>query len=287
MKYLGYLAVALTGCCLLPGTVQAQTNNRGLGNAGYGIFGDGTNLNGIYNGTGAAGTFRRNYAYNQNQIGNFGSYGGAYIAPLGAYGLGANGTGTNSVISPYLNLLRPGGLGLNGGFTGSGGRGGFYGGGTNGDWASSFREAERIGEEELRARQGFDGTNWTHVQWSLGYKQAEIEGEKEARRRAGENPEPEFRDWATSYKDQETQGAAKMEKDRSKSKQRAANLRQAKELAALEGELSGSSDSKNVAPPSLAMGLQSYHGPGYPSQIRALTHYYPSNGQPISRIGGR
>jgi hypothetical protein len=287
MRFTGFLAAAaLAGCCLVPAAAQAQTNNRGLGNNGYGIFGDGTNLNGVYNGTGSANTFRRNFAYNQNQIGNFtnSAYGGSYIAPLGAYGLSSNGTGTNSVISPYLNLLRPGGAAIN-----------YYGlvrpqirqEAINGDWASSFKQAEKQGEDELRARQGLEA-NMSNVDWSQGFKQAEFEGEKEARRRAGENPEPEFRDWASSYKDQEIQGEAKTEKDRAKSKQRAANLRQARALKALEGELAGSSDSsKNVAPPSLASGLQSYHGPGYPSQFKSMTHYYPSQGQPISRIGSR
>ena len=40
-------------------------------------------------------------------------------------------------------------------------------------------DAERIGEEELRARQGLDNNNQSFVDWSLAYKQAEFEGEKE------------------------------------------------------------------------------------------------------------
>lgn len=63
-----------------------------------------------------------------------------------------------------------------------------------------------------------------------------------------------------------------------KSKQRAANLRQAKELKELEADLSagGPADqSKYVAPPSLAAGLQTYHGKGTASQFRSATHYYP------------
>ncbi len=279
-------AAALAACfSMLPSVSQAQVvNPNGMG--GYGIFGDGSNINGVYNGAASSFSSNRNYAYNRSQIGNFsqGAYNGSYIAPLGRYGLSANGTGTNGALSPYLNLLRPGNAAIN-----------YYGlvrqaqrqEAINGDWATNFKQAERIGEEELRARQGLD-VNMSNVDWSQGYKQAEIEGEKEARRRAGENPEPEFKDWATSYKDQEIQGEAKAEKSRAKSKQRAANLRQARELKALEGELAGSSDaSKNAALPSLASGLQSYHGPGYPSQFKSMTHYYPSQGAPISRIGGR
>lgn len=280
------LAAALAGCMLVPSAARAQVNANRLGNSGYGIFGDGSNINGSYNGS-AHSNFNRNYAYNQSQIGNYATqaYSGSYIQPLGRFGVGANGTGGNSVISPYLNLLHSGNTAVN-----------YYGvvrpqirqEGINGDWATNFKQAERIGEEELRARQGLDNNNQSYIDWSLGYKQAEIEGEKEARRRAGENPEPEFRDWATSYKDQELQGEAKAEKDRAKSKQRAASLRQAKALKELEGELAGSGDpNRAVAPPSLASGLQSYHGPGYPSQFKSMTHYYPSQGQPISRIGGR
>ena len=274
-------AAALAACfSMLPSVSQAQVvNPRGTG--GYGIFGDGTSINGVYNGTGSSFSSNRNYAYNRSQIGNFsqGAYNGSYIAPLGR-----NGTGTNGALSPYLNLLRPGNAAIN-----------YYGlvrpmqrqEGINGDWATNFKQAEKLGEEELRARQGLD-TNQSNVDWSQGFKQAELEGEKEARRRAGENPEPEFRDWATSYKDQEIQGEAKADKDRAKSKQRAANLRQARELKALEGDLAGSSDtSKNAALPSLASGLQSYRGPLSSSQYKSMTHYYPSQGAPISRIGGR
>jgi hypothetical protein len=292
MKFLRYLAAAaLAACFFVPSAAQAQTNNRGLGNNGYGIFGDGSNHNGIYNGTSMNNNFRRNYSYSQSQIGNFvqGAYTGAYITPLGAYGLGANGTGGGGSLGPYMNILRYGSGGWGNGNYANGGRGNYRGGdGWNGgDWATNFKQAERQGEEELRAQQGLDA-NLANVDWSQSYKQAEFEGEKEARRRAGENPEPEFRDWATSYKDQEIQGEAKMEKDRMKSKQRAANLRQANALKALEGELAGSSaSSKNVAPPSLASGLQSYHGALFPSQFKSMTHYYPSQGLPVSRIGGR
>jgi hypothetical protein len=278
-------AAALAGCILLPSAAHAQLNSNRLGNSGYGIFGDGSNINGSYNGS-ASGNFNKNYSYNQSQIGNYATqaYSGSYIQPLSRYGLGANGSG-NSVISPYLNLLRPGNTAVN-----------YYGivrpqvrqEAVNGDWATNFKQAERVGEEELRARQGLENNYQAFVDWSQAYKQAEFEGEKEARRRAGENPEPEFRDWATSYKDQELQGEAKVEKDRAKSKQRAANLRQAKELKELEGELAGNADpGRGVAQPSLASGLQSYHGPGYASQFKSMTHYYPSQGQPISRIGGR
>jgi len=277
-------AAALAGCMIAPSVVNAQGNRNRLG-GGYGIFGDGSNINGSYNGS-ASGNFGRNYSYGQSQVGNFASqaYSGSNIQPLSRYGLGANGSG-NSVISPYLNLLRPGGAAVN-----------YYGvvrpmqrqEAINGDWATSYKQAEKQGEEELRARQGLENGYQALVDWAQQYKQAEFEGEKEARRRAGENPEPEFRDWATSYKDQEIGGEAKAEKDRAKSKQRAANLRQAQALKQLEGELTGGGDTNRVvAPPSLASGLQSYHGPGVPSQFKSMTHYYPSQGQPIGRLGGR
>lgn len=277
-------AAALVGCVIAPPIANAQVNANRLGNSGYGIFGDGSSINGSYSG-GAQGGFNRNYAYNQSQIGNYATqaYSGSYIQPLSRYGIGANGSG-NSVISPYLNLLRPGNSAVN-----------YYGivrpqirqEAINGDWATSFKQAERQGEEELRARQGLENNYQALVDWSQAYKQAELEGEKEARRRAGENPEPEFKDWATSYKDQEIQGEAKAEKDRARSKQRAANVRQAKALKELEGELAGSDPNRAVAPPSLASGLQSYHGPGTASQFKSMTHYYPTQGQPIGRIGGR
>jgi hypothetical protein len=289
MKYSPLLAAAaLSSCFSLPVAAQAQLIGRGNGNSGYGIFGDGTSLNGVYNGTGYANQFNRNFAYNQNQIGNFAqqTYSGSYVQPLGRFGLGPNGSAGqgNSALSPYLSLLKTGNAAVN-----------YYGlvrpqmrqGGVNGDWATNYKQAEKQGEEELRAQQGLD-PNLSQVDWSQGYKQAEFEGEREARRRAGENPEPEFRDWATSYKDQEIQGEAKAEKDRLKSKQRAANLRQARALKELEGDLSGTATDvgKYVAPPTLAMGLQNSRGPLNASQFKSMRHFFPSQGLPISRIAG-
>ncbi len=279
-------AAALVSCIVLPSAARAQSQYNPIG-GGYGIFGTGSNLAGVYTGPNTS-NFGRNYNYTPSQIGNFvqAAYTGSNVQPLGLFGLGANGAGGNSsILSPYLNLLRPGSAAVN---YYSGVRPALRQNAINGDWATNFKQAEKIGEEELRARQGLENA-LVNVDWSQGYKQAEQEGEKEARRRAGENPEPEFRDWATSYKDQEIQGEAKAEKDRMKSKQRAANLRQAKELKELEAELSagGPADqSKVIAPPSLAAGLQSYHGPGYASQFRSMTHFYPSQGLPIGRIGG-
>jgi hypothetical protein len=284
MKYSRLIAAAaLAGCMLLPSAVQAQTNpnpNGGLGNGGYGIFGNGSNMAGVYSGAANNSYFGRNYNYNPSQIGNFvqSAYTGSYIQPLGLYGLGANGSGSN--LSPYLNLLRPGNAAVN---YYSGVRPQAHQNNVNGDWATNYKYAERMGEEQLRALQGYDNNNYNNVDWALGYKEAMFEGEKEARRRAGENPEPEYRDWATSYKDQELAGEAKMDRDRSKSRQRAANLRQAKELKELEGELSADPN-KQVSPPSLASGLQSYHGPGYPSQFKSYTHYYP-NANAAGRFG--
>jgi hypothetical protein len=268
---------------IAPSIASAQVNANRLGNSGYGIFGDGSNINGSYNGS-AQGNFGRNYSYNQSQVGNYASqaYSGSYIQPLSRYGLGANGSGGNSVISPYLNLLRPGSTAVN-----------YYGivrpqvrqEAINGDWATNFRQAEKLGEIELRARQGLETDL---VDWAFGHQQAFKEGEKEARRKAGENPEPEFGNWSSSYKDQEIAGEAKAEKDRARSKQRAANLRQAQALKELEGELAGGGDpNRNVAPPSLASGLQAYRGPGTASQFKSMTHYYPTQGQPVGRIGGR
>ena len=169
---------------LLPSAahLQSQSSNRGLANGGYGIFGDGSNINGSYNGGSYANSFNRNYAYNPSQVGNYAqqAYSGSYIQPLGRYGIGANGGGSN--LSPYLNLLRPGNTAVN-----------YYGlvrpqlrqEGINGDWATNFKQAEKLGEDELRARQGLD-PNQSNIDWSQGYKQAEIEGEKEARRRRRE-----------------------------------------------------------------------------------------------------
>lgn len=232
-------AAALVSCIVLPSAARAQVRTNTAFGGGYGIFGGGSNLAGVYTGVPSTG-FQRNYSYTQSQVGNFtqSAYTGSNIQPLGLYGLGANGAGGNSsILSPYLNLLRPGSAALN---YYSGVRPALRQNAINGDWATNFKQAERIGEEELRAQQGLDNP-LNLVDWSKGYKEAEFEGEKEARRRAGENPEPEFRDWAVSYKDQELQGEAKAERDRMKSKQRAANLRQAKELKELEAELSAGS----------------------------------------------
>src|SRR5258708_32737999 len=110
MNYTRFLSAAvIASCIVLPSAAQAQSlQSKGLGNGGYGIFGDGSNINGSYNGSASGNGFGRNYAYSQSQVGNFAqqAYSGSYVQPLGRYGLGANGSGSN--LSPYLNLLRPG-----------------------------------------------------------------------------------------------------------------------------------------------------------------------------------
>jgi hypothetical protein len=275
-------AAALASCILLPSIVQAQNANGGLGNSGYGIFGNGNNLAGIYSGSANNNNFSRNFTYNPSQIGNYtqGAYTGSYVQPLGLYGLGANGNGNN--LNLNLNLGRFG----SGSINSYAGLRQFNQNSVNGDWATNYKQAERLGEEHERTLLGNGDDNFQNlIPWALGYKEAMFEGEKKARIRAGEEGEPEFRDWATSYKDQELKGEATAEKDRSKSKQRAATLRQARELKDLEAELSADPN-KQVAQPSLALGLQGYHGPGYPSQIKSYTHFYP-NGTGNSFSGNR
>jgi hypothetical protein len=268
-------AAAFAVWLCFPGQSQAQS--RGLGNGGTGMFGgDGSGLGGLYNSS-AYGN-RRNYTFAQdpyagaaNQTSN-----SSYVQTLGNYGLGSSSFGTT--LSPYLNLLRSGGVVGN------------YVGNVRPqlnqqaqNWATQYKLAERQGEEEMRSRQGVGQQEVRD--WASGYKLAEREGEKEARIRAGEEGEPEYKDWATSYKDQEIKGEAKAEKDRSRSKQRAANLEQAKALKELDAELSASAD-RSVLSPSLGSGLSTYHGPGYGSQFRTYTHFYPTQGGPVGRIGG-
>ena len=264
-------AAALASCILLPSIVQAQNANGGLGNSGYGIFGNGNNLAGIYSGAANNNNFNRNYNYNPSQIGNFtqGAYTGSYVQPLGLFGVGANGSNNNSSLNLNLGRYGNGTINLNVGLRN------FNQNVTTGNWATNYKQAERLGEERERTLLGNDDGNQDLIPWALGYKEAMFEGEKKARIRAGEEGEPEFRDWATSYKDQELKGEATAERDKSKSKQRAATVRQARELKDLEAELSADPN-KQVAQPSLASGLQGYHGPGYPSQIKSYTHFYPN-----------
>ena len=57
-----------------------------------------------------------------------------------------------------------------------------------------------------------------------------------------------------------------------------------KELKDLEAELLADPN-KQVSPPSLASGLQSYHGPGLASQFKSYTHYYPQGNAAANRFG--
>jgi hypothetical protein len=275
-------AAALASCLAVPGLSQAQS--RGLtsfGNTGYGIFGgDGSGLSGQYNG-GYTASFGRNYAYSTDQYSNLANVAnqGGNVQTLSRYGLGTSTYG--NTLSPYLNLLRGGG---------SSAAVNYYGIvrpqiESQRDWATAYKQAERQGENELRARQGLDNLTEQFQEWATQYKQAELEGEKQARIRNGEPGEAEYKDWASTYKDQEIKGEAKAEKDRSRSRQRAANLRQAQAMKELEAELTASTSGPSVTP-GLDSGLTQYQPPGTASQFRSMQHYYPTQGAPVSRIGG-
>ena len=282
MKHQGLVAaIAFAGFLAAPGLSQAQSRNlSSFGNTGYGIFGgETTGLSGQYNG-GFASPFGRNFAYSTDQYANQANVAnaGGFIQTLSKYGLGTSTYGTT--LSPYLNLIRGGGgnAAIN-----------YFGIvrpqiQEQRDWASAYKQAERQGEEAQRLRQGLENANEQLRDWAVAFKQAEREGEKQARVRLGEPPDTDYREWASSYKDQELKGEAKAEKDKYKSKQKAANLRQAQALKELEAELSASGPGGTVTP-SLAEGLDTFHFPGTPSQFRALQHYYPSQGGPVSRIG--
>lgn len=266
---------------IVPGVSRAQMSYQASGNRGYGMFGQGSGLGGMYSGQYAT-QFSRGYVYNQdpnaglayqNSSGN-----SAYAGPLGKFGLG---TGSyNNTISPYLNLLRPGSAAVN-----------YYGivrpmqQQQAFDWGTSYKAAEKAREDELRASQGLDRGGMGNVDWSVGYRQAQIEGEKEARIRAGEPGDTEYRDWATSYRDLELRGETKADQNRSKSRQRAANLKQAQALRELDAELSAGGNAPFVQP-QLASGLQSFQGPQVPAAHRNYTHFYPSQGGPVGRLGG-
>src|SRR5262249_1747648 len=76
---------------IVPGPSQAQMSYQASGNRGYGMFGQGSGLGGMYSGQYAT-QFGRGYVYNQDPNAGLAyqnsSDNSAYAAPLGKFGLG-------------------------------------------------------------------------------------------------------------------------------------------------------------------------------------------------------
>jgi hypothetical protein len=276
MKYSRFLATAvLAGCFSIPAIAQAQFNNGGSGSSNYGIFGNGAGLNG------GGSSFGRSSGFGQNQFGSFGqqSFGGSSPGSFGRSG--AVGVGSSSVLSPYLNMLRPGDAAVN-----------YYAlvrpqirqQQINVQNATSLQQTDRwISDQQQRMRQGLD-TSPSNPDVLPSPRKAEAAGQAEPRRRANDDADADFHDWSKSFKDKDPQGDAKPATD---SRQRATALRQAKELKALEDELSGKSEgtADGVQQPR-TQGVQPNYVPASFSPIRPVNHYYPTQGATANRMGG-
>jgi hypothetical protein len=274
MKYSSLLVTAaLAGSLGLPVAVQAQVSNGGSSN--YGIFGGGTN-----NGSGSG--FGRSSGFGPNQSSGFGqqSFGGSTAGGFGRSA--AIGVGSSPTLSPYLNLLRPGSTAVN---YYSGVRPQIHQDLVNTQNANSIQQTDRfLIDQQQRLRQTQDPNLANENSPLQGNRVAEPAVQTAQRRRVNDPADADFHDWASDFKGQTTQGDARTSMD---SRQRAANLRRAAELKALEKELEGNADSStNPTPPAQTSGQQPNNVLINPNLLRPANHYYPTPGVTTSRVLG-
>ena len=271
MRYSQFLmTAALAGCLGLPTAAHAQ--NGGASN--YGIFGGGT--------TGAS-------AFGGSRSGGFGQsqgFGGQQQGFSGSLGRSpALGGGSSSVISPYLNLLRPGDAAIN-----------YYAlvrpqirqDALNTQYSTYQQQTDRtLLEQQQRLRQQAAAeANLANIDLPTPTPTTPRSAPNaEARRPASDSTSAELRDWANSYKDQDSQSDLKSSNSL-QSRQRAASLRQAQELKALEAELAGSAaetsqNASNAA--SSSQPGQPYRAPVSGNQFRSPNHYFATQATAPSR----
>lgn len=284
MKYSRLLAIsALAGSLALPATAVAQSSN-------YGIFGNGTSQNGGFNSSGASGSFGRSGFGSSGQMGIGGGIGG------GIGRTSAVGVGSGNVVSPYLNLLRPGtSTAVN-----------YYAlvrpqirqDAINTQYSNNIQQADRmLSNQQQYIQQTLEPLlNPAEVPASSNLR-TEPTTQPEPRRRMAtasktNNADADFHDWASDFKDQSGVTDPRSSLD---SRQREAKLRQAKELKELEKELLGESSSSTTdatspaqssAAPLRGRSVSSFPGATGLNSLRPTTnHYFPAQGATSRGMG--
>lgn len=284
MKYSRLLVMsALAGSLALPATAMAQ------GSSNYGIFGNGTGQSGGFNNSGASGSFGRG-GFGQSGFSNSSQMGmGGGIGGLGR--TSALGAGSGNVVSPYLNLLRPGngvaGAAIN-----------YYGlvrpqvrqDAINTQYSNNIQQADRmLTNQQQFIQQNLEPLLNPAEAPATSNLRTEPTNQPEPRRRVAtaskpNNADADFHDWASDFKDQSIVTDPRLSLD---SRQREAKLRQAKELKELEKELLGESNSSTdttaSAPSSAAQSrgrsISPFPGATGLNSLRPTSnHYFPAQG---------
>jgi hypothetical protein len=268
MRYSQFLmTAALAGCLGLPAAAHAQYG----GGSNYGIFGGGTTGAGAFGGT-RSGGFGQSSGFGQQQ---------GFSGSLGRSP--ALGGGSSSVISPYLNLLRPGDAAVN-----------YYAlvrpqirqDALNTQYSTYQQQTDRtLLEQQQRLRQQAAAeANLANIELPTPTNLRNAPN-AEGRRPAGDGTNAELRDWANRYRDLDGQSDSKSGGDSLQGRQRAASLRQARELKALEAELAGSADSSQntSSAASQSQPAQPYRAPMSGNQFRSPNHYFATQATAPSR----
>lgn len=246
------MAAAFASFLGLPVAVNAQVTNGGSSN--YGIFGGGTSQGGSGFGGSSSG---------QQGFGN---------AAMGSFGRSSTTAIGSPSISPYLNLTRPGNTAVN-----------YYAlvrpqvrqDAINTQVGTTIQQTDRLLNSQQQAiRQDPYAANNDLSTNALpsNYRKPEPAAPAAQRRRGSDDADAGFNDWA-SGKDLGLTGEVRTAED---ARQRAAALRRAKELKALEDELSGNADSTTSAtPPARTAAAQPTYPPGFAAPLKPANHYFP------------
>jgi len=273
------MASALAGSLVLPAAVMAQ------GSSNYGIFGNGAGQNTGFSNAGFGNSSAGRSGFGQGQSGFAGqqSFGGAMgRSPAIGMGSGAN------VVSPYLNLLRPG----------SSAAVNYYAlvrpqirqDQINTQYSNNIQQADRMLQNQQQwLNQNVEPyLNNTEAMPAIGRTPEPTTSQPtEQRRRVTQNADTGFHDWATDFKDQ----GAPADSRSMDSRQREAKARQARELKELEKELLGETPpagtSTTQAQTPTQQG-QARTAPTFPAPVglsRSANHYFPKQGGSSNRTG--
>lgn len=281
MRYSHFLiTAALAGFLGLPAAAHAQYG----GTSNYGIFGGGTTGAGAFGGSRSSG-FGQSQGFGQG-IGQ--GFGGSSLGRSPALS-----GGSGSVISPYLNLLRPGDTAIN-----------YYAlvrpqirqDALNTQYSTYQQQTDRmLLEQQQRLRQQAAAeANLANLELGPTTNPAPTANPRnaanaEARRPVSDSTDAELRDWASRYRDPDGQSEPRPTNSL-QSRQRSASLRQARELKALEAELAGSAVDSNNQNSATA---SSQSQPPQPSraavignQFRSPNHYFTTQGATPNRPAG-
>jgi len=269
------VAAALASSLGLPVGASAQVNNGGLaGSSNYGIFGGGTSQNGGFSGSSQGGGFSGS-RFGQQGLGS---------PTAGTFGRSTSPLGSPTV-SPYLNLLQPG----------TSPAVSYYAlvrpqvrqDTINSQVGTSIQQTDRIlNTQQQIARPAFDpyaaNTELATNALPQNNRKAEDAAPAAPRRRASDDVGAGFNDWASGSRDSGFTADVRTPED---AKQRAAAIRRARELKALEDELSGNSDSgANTTQPARTGAAQPTAPLGAVNQARPANHYFP---QPTGTLATR